>query len=345
MNNKPRRKDRVGEKFGRLTIIEFSHVNAKYVSFWKCKCDCGNEVVVDVSSLVTGNTVSCGCYGREKRREKTGPIKDIAGQRFGKLVVLSFSHSDKRGKSHWLCKCDCGNKKIISGDSLQQGHTRSCGCPEEKDYTGKRFERLLIIGKSNKTDNYGHLYWDYLCDCGNTGVVRGADLRAKTTVSCGCYNREILTKSVTSHGKSYETIYGLYQSMIERCNSKTSHAYPNYGGRGITVCGRWSGEGGFENFYEDMGERPEGCSLDRIDNAGPYSPENCRWATQKQQSRNMRTNHLITYKGITQCVTAWAEEIGVKPPLLFSRIRLGWSIEEMLTIPPGQKSHKKELKA
>jgi len=269
--------------------------------------------------------------------------KDRVGQRFGKLVVLSFSYSDKRGQPYWLCKCDCGNEKIINGSNLQQKHTTTCGCPEEKDYTGKRFGRLLITAKSSKADNCGHIYWDYLCDCGNTGVARGADLRSKDSQSCGCYGRELLIRSVTSHGKSYSLIYSVYRSMIERCNSEASHAYSDYGKRGITVCSRWSGEGGFENFYEDMGDPLEGYSLDRIDNNGNYCPENCRWATNKEQNRNTRSNRLITYKGKTLCVTAWAEEIGVKPPLLFSRIRLGWSIEEMLTIPPGQKRNKKEV--
>lgn len=96
-------------------------------------------------------------------------------------------------------------------------------------------------------------------------------------------------------------------SMIQRCTNPACESYPIYGGRGISVCERWLGENGLENFIADMGRKPEGCSLDRIDNDGPYSPENCRWATRKEQQRNRRVNHYVTIDGVTRCVTEWAE--------------------------------------
>ena len=107
-----------------------------------------------------------------------------------------------------------------------------------------------------------------------------------------------------------------------------------YHGRGIKVCERWRGKNGFANFLADMGERPAGMTLDRKDNDGPYSPENCRWVTASQQSRNTRANRLITYDGRTQTVAAWAEEVGLKWATLGGRLDGGWPVEKALKTTP-----------
>ena len=119
--------------------------------------------------------------------------------------------------------------------------------------------------------------------------------------------------------------------MLTRCNNKNDTRYQWYGGRGITVCDRWSK---FENFLADMGERPEKMTLDRIDTNGNYCPENCRWATNKQQHRNKRSNRLLTHDGETKCVAEWAETVGISQGALASRIDVyGWSVEKALTTP------------
>lgn len=116
--------------------------------------------------------------------------------------------------------------------------------------------------------------------------------------------------------------------MRARCNSKTHHAYARYGGRGITVCDRWDD---FRNFFEDMGERPTGKTLDRINNDGNYEPANCRWATRKKQSNNSSSVHPVSYNGKIQSITLWAEELGISRSLIASRLRRGWPIEKALT--------------
>ncbi len=119
--------------------------------------------------------------------------------------------------------------------------------------------------------------------------------------------------------------------MIRRCTRPNSRAYANYGGRGIRVCDRWLT---FENFIADMVQRPVGHSLDRIDNDGPYSPENCRWATDIEQHRNRRDNRLETFRGQTKTLAEWAEEFGIRYATLHSRItKQGWSFERALTEP------------
>lgn len=129
-------------------------------------------------------------------------------------------------------------------------------------------------------------------------------------------------------------LYGTYNSMIGRCYTPTNKMYDNYGGRGIKVCDRWVGDCAFINFLLDMGERPSPKhSLDRINNNGNYSPENCRWATSKEQANNKRSNILLTFNGKTQNMTQWAEELGITLSMIYYRINAGWEIEAILTKP------------
>jgi hypothetical protein len=122
--------------------------------------------------------------------------------------------------------------------------------------------------------------------------------------------------------------------MIYRCTNSNAKNYKDYGGRGITVCDRWLGKNGFINFLIDMGEPPgPGYSIERINNNLGYFKENCRWATPKEQARNTKRNHLITYNRKTQCIAAWAEELGMKYHAILARIKRGWTIEKTLMTP------------
>lgn len=126
----------------------------------------------------------------------------------------------------------------------------------------------------------------------------------------------------------------IWGQMIQRCSPSKALKYPGYAGRGITVCDRWSGEDGFSNFLSDMGPRPgKEYSIERMNNDLGYSPENCKWATKREQARNTRRNHYLTLNGRSQCLTAWAIELGVNMNALRSRLRMGWSVEDVLTIP------------
>lgn len=137
------------------------------------------------------------------------------------------------------------------------------------------------------------------------------------------------------HGQSAgsgnrSTAYSVWDSMKQRCLNPKNASYKNYGGRGITICERWMD---FENFLADMGQPPKGQWLERIDNNGPYSPENCRWATPSQQNRNTRRNHYIEHNGQRKLVVEWAEESGINKGALLMRIRKGWSMERALSEP------------
>lgn len=191
---------------------------------------------------------------------------------------------------------------------------------------GQVFGRLTVIS-SRKVS--GRIYLSCRCICGIIKEIRGRHVMTGATKSCGCWVRD--TPSTKTHGRSNDPVYFVWASMIQRCSNKNNKAFRNYGGRGITVCDRWMT---FYNFYSDMGPRPPGGTVERINNDKGYSPENCRWATQKEQMQNTRINHYLTCGNRTQTLCAWAAELGVTPGALCSRLSRGWSVEDAVTILP-----------
>jgi hypothetical protein len=199
-----------------------------------------------------------------------------------------------------------------------------------KDLTGCRFGRLVATRDSGRRTNC-KIVWECLCDCGTVTTVVSTSLTHGGTQSCGCWQREQAKERArcgtagavfTSHGMSTRPVYAVYQTMIARCHDPRSTAFHKYGGRGIAVVDRWRGRGGFEAFLADMGTPPfAGASIDRIDNDGPYSPQNCRWATKRQQARNRRVGLRVQYRGEMRLVIEIAEEVGIAYKTLHKRLR------------------------
>lgn len=197
----------------------------------------------------------------------------------------------------------------------------------KKDLSGLRFERLLVISRS--TSDYK--YWLCKCDCGKEKYIRGDHLRKRRTLSCGCLGKENRLKKVYKHGLSYNPLYFVWASMMDRCYNTSFQDYRNYGGRGISVCDRWHK---VEDFVSDMTKGySKGLQLDRIDNDGNYSPSNCRWVTRKQNNRNKRTSVYLTVGSETKTIIEWSEITGIFPDIIRIRIKKGWKGEKALYGP------------
>ena len=200
-----------------------------------------------------------------------------------------------------------------------------------KEMSGIRFGKLLVIGRS-KSKKDGTAVWKCLCDCGTEKIVVGTSLRAGRHKSCGCSSPRFTKERVTTHGKSRTKTYTIWSGMKKRCSSvaigKSKRLYFD---KGIRVCEKWLN---FENFLQDMGDCPDGCSIDRIDGDKGYEPSNCRWATPQQQANNTSKNVLITYSNKTQTISQWAREIGIKTNTLVYRLKRGWDVPRALTSSP-----------
>lgn len=203
-----------------------------------------------------------------------GKIVDLKGQRFGRLLVIEYNGKSKTGKAKWLCRCDCGNEKIIISTSLKQNETKSCGC----------------------------------------------------------LRKEIVSHTAKKHAKHNKTktrIYRIWSSMKQRCYYKSLKQYKNYGGRGIEVCEEWKKD--FMNFYNWAMNNgyEEHLTLDRIDSNKNYCPENCRWATYKEQENNRRNNRKIFYKNDIYTISELSNLLNIPYATLLWRINNYWTDEEL----------------
>jgi hypothetical protein len=191
---------------------------------------------------------------------------------------------------------------------------------------GDKYGMLTIIKEVGKTKETRNV--KCRCECGNVCIKNINKIRSGWTKSCGCLNKKIIKERSTTHGLSGSPEYRIWRSMKERCALKKNKSFHRYGGRGIAVCKEWTDS--FARFYSDMGEHPQGMTLDRIDNNGNYCKENCRWTTKLEQANNTRRN--VFYKGKT--LAQWSRELGGNYNLVGQRIRdYGWNIERAISTP------------
>ena len=204
-----------------------------------------------------------------------------------------------------------------------------------------RAGRLTIICEVTP-QNQGDRRFECLCECGVIKSVGLSDLRSGHTRSCGCLRRELTRRNHLTHGLSKTPEFKIWTGMKKRCNKPDEENYHNYGGRGIAVCDRWLNS--FSAFIEDMGPRPTSeHSIERENNNGNYCPENCVWATWKDQMRNTRRNRVITLDGVAMPLVKWAENLGMKDSGLSARLKW-WPLRKALTTP-GRKHKPYKSKA
>jgi hypothetical protein len=178
---------------------------------------------------------------------------------------------------------------------------------------------LLVLSETVKSSS-GVVRWNCLCDCGASTTASTPALRGGKKVSCKCYQRERrLTRGIT-HGQSHSRTYNSWAAVVQRCTNSANHKYKKYGGAGINVCTRWRS---FENFLADMGARPQGTTIDRIDNLKGYEPGNCRWADARTQAINRRRTILVDYRGERMCLFDWSKKLDLPYARTVARYRRG----------------------
>lgn len=186
------------------------------------------------------------------------------------------------------------------------------------DLTGRVFGRLTVEGYAGRGS------WICSCSCGGKSKILTSNLTGGNSQSCGCVRKENRFK----HGMSKHPVYHAWQAMIQRCENPNDAAYRNYGGRGIVVCEEWHD---FGRFIADMGNRPKGFQIDRIDNELGYNPENCRWVSSKTNRNNQRQNRFVEHNGMRLTIAQWADALKINYRTLNNRINRGWPVERALS--------------
>jgi hypothetical protein len=215
-----------------------------------------------------------------------------------------------------------------------------------QDLTGLKFGMVTVQSfygikqrsKPRGSSTNGNSLWECLCECGKNFITQGDCLKRINHISCGCYKNQLVSLRTKTHGLSYrgghntpfKSEYTTWVEIRQRCRNPKSTAYKNYGGRGIKICDRWQD---FENFFADMGQKPTpNHCIERIDNDGDYTPENCKWATRMEQARNTRKNIYLTIEGVKKPFSQLVSESGVKYMTAFSRYRKGLPIAEVFKV-------------
>ena len=280
-------------------------------------------------------------------------VNDYIGKKFGLLTVIGQSPKTNPYSNRFDFQCDCGNIISECPGRVLYGHKKSCGKCRKRNTSyeleqritnsiGMKFGKLTIIGVSHKNGS-GKNYAKCKCECGNIIDVLPNSLFNNESKSCGCskLNNPMLAnnKSTSSgnykDGRTKHSLYGTWTQMINRCENQKSKHYDRYGGRGIKVCEEWHDFWSFVKWSDSIGGKPNGYTLDRIDNDGNYCPENCRWSDWETQTSNKSSNRYITYNGKTQTIHQWSIDIGLNEQTLTNRINRGWSIERALTTKPN----------
>lgn len=266
---------KIGETYNGVKVLEKFHEKG-HTKYW-CICPvCGDKF--SMKSETVGKACRC------KKCNAKSRIVDISGQRFGRLVATEYAgrgYNTTSRWSMWRCKCDCGNELVVRYIHLTTGNTRSCGC---------------LLDESRKINNENR---------------RGS----------------VSKKFVFDGNLDKHPLRLIWKSMLMRCYNPNVKGYNHYGGRGIKVCERWSGELGFENFVNDMGERPTPeHTLDRIDYNGDYEPCNCRWATPTEQANNKTDNVYITVGDKQITAKQFCKMLGLNYWVAIKQIQRGYDI-------------------
>lgn len=209
---------------------------------------------------------------------------------------------------------------------------------KSKDLTGQRVGKLQVISFAQTSNKWGRLLWNCRCTCGDDVLIPSSTLlRGASAASCG--KRECRPAFID--GKRRSITCNSWKAMIRRCTKPDSDNYPQYGGKGITVCERWMD---FKMFIADMGERPSSqFTIDRKDSNGNYCPENCQWSDKTTQTRNRSCAKRLTFEGVTLPVIEWANSKSIPLSVIYQRMARGWDDEKVLLTPIGRNGKRQSV--
>lgn len=268
-------------------------------------------------------------------------VNDYIGKKFGHLTVIGQAEKTHAYSNKFDFLCDCGNIIQDEPGRVISGHRTSCGkCTFRKktssptfdvnSYIDKKYNMLTVIGIADRRPKDKQWYLFCECDCGNTIRATPYQLKSGRIKSCGCLRH---MSPAYIDGKTNHPLYGTWFQMISRCENTNAIHYDRYGGRGIKVCEEWHDFWKFVEWSDSVGGRPDGYTIDRINNDGDYEPSNCRWADFETQSYNKSSNVFLTYKGKTLTIKEWSIITGINHQTLLNRINRGWSADDAIEKP------------
>lgn len=307
---------KVGKKYGKLKVEKPGkpYVSPKGVKMarWVCRCTCGNTALVHQGSLTSGKSTSCGCarVRTVKYKGRTVTLRDVA-----RKANLAYNTLYER--------------VVVKGQDVAEAISALQAKAGITTEPGSIYNYLTVVRKA-PSDRHGNKRWHCKCKCGTKTVVQQGALRADTVKSCGCIDGK------DKRGLSNHPLYRTCVSAIARCGNKVHKSYERYGARGITVHESWRKDIAKFLRYLDkhLGKRPQGHTMDRIDNNKGYQPGNLRWATTKMQMDNRSTSLSFTYKGKTKSLADWCKKYDVAYKTVYSRLFTdGWSFEKAIETP------------
>ncbi len=228
------RRSLIGQRFGRLTVLEDSGERKNRLTVWRCRCNCGGERLVPTNGLTSGTVTDCGCVPKAPVTNRTA--EDLTGRRFGSLTVL-YRMENRKKRTQWMCRCDCGNQHPVTSLDLKQGNVKSCGCEKYawtggEDLTGRRFDRVVALYPVRKPHKGTSALWHCRCDCGREFDTAAYSLLTGATHSCGCLTKEL-------GGQLHTYLHELEDTCVESLIKCQKNFKNNTSGfRGVTVTRR-----------------------------------------------------------------------------------------------------------
>lgn len=271
--------------------------------------------------------------------------KDVVGQSSGRLTVLGLAGKNKHGHNLLECRCTCDNIKITPVSDFLKGKVTSCGCLKNQDYkkvnpdkTGMKFGVLTVLRKAEKHElpidtQEDCSFWVCECDCGNEVILSRRHLTPRRRGCSNCCSQS-RTELSTTHGLRDTSLYDVWRDIRYRCLDPNNKHYPDYGGRGITLCDEWRTD--LKTFYDWAMSNgwKQGLSVERKDNNGPYESWNCKLATAEEQANNRRSNVIVVIEGNSYTLAQAVRLFGkVSYSTAATRIYRGWNPVEAITTP------------